>query len=377
MSHSPSQSRHIELIDHMRGIAILGVIAVHSLQISKLITGNSDVSSGLDFLSYGRYGPEVFFVISGYLLSSKNSDKTFSAKNFAIRRFARIFPLWLVFLSIYILESKLFKKGGIADVLGSSVAVGTIKIEITYLTVALSALTFTLFLSPILWNQIIPGGWSIQAEVWHYILFPFMVKRSLRFILLIASVLNVLTRFLIEESNLKNFKDPIWKSLFEIMTRVGFSSTLSYFILGIAVNKIVKRREEFKLDVIDIFCAILFLWSLNIIKPPFGDNKEGLLAVLFSVGIAISIKKTFFLRGLFNVIARYSYSMYFTHFLILDLFVLISRKPDFKSLTANLPSTVLLLFLATVLASVCLGWISMKVIEEPVGKFARSLTSKN
>jgi peptidoglycan/LPS O-acetylase OafA/YrhL len=57
-------------------------------------------------------------------------------------------------------------------------------------------LSFTLFFSASLWNSVIPGGWSIQAEVAHYILFPFIRRRSLNSVLKIVAVVNIFTSVL-------------------------------------------------------------------------------------------------------------------------------------------------------------------------------------
>ena len=79
-------------IDGLRAIAVLSVIAFHA---TKKISG-------------GFVGVDVFFVISGYLIStiiftSLQSD-TFSFANFYVRRVRRIFPaLILVLLTSWVL----------------------------------------------------------------------------------------------------------------------------------------------------------------------------------------------------------------------------------------------------------------------------------
>src|SRR6056300_699410 len=78
-------------IDGLRAIAVGGVILYHAkLNIS-----------GYDFFQGGFIGVDIFFVISGYLITSiilKELLKTgsFSFKNFYEKRIRRIFPVLLL-----------------------------------------------------------------------------------------------------------------------------------------------------------------------------------------------------------------------------------------------------------------------------------------
>ena len=72
-------------IDGLRAIAVLGVIFYHS----EILIGNKF------FLSGGFLGVDVFFVISGYLITSiiyqeNKNKKTFSFLNFYERRIRRL-----------------------------------------------------------------------------------------------------------------------------------------------------------------------------------------------------------------------------------------------------------------------------------------------
>ena len=84
--------RHRPDIDGLRAIAVLAVVAFHA---SKRISG-------------GFVGVDVFFVISGYLISSiiliDLENNCFSFKHFYARRIRRIFTvLLLILLSVLIL----------------------------------------------------------------------------------------------------------------------------------------------------------------------------------------------------------------------------------------------------------------------------------
>ena len=77
-------------IDGLRAIAVSAVILYHA-KVSII---------GHQLFSGGFIGVDIFFVISGYLITSKiYFDKNFSLKDFYKRRIRRILPL--AFLLIY------------------------------------------------------------------------------------------------------------------------------------------------------------------------------------------------------------------------------------------------------------------------------------
>lgn len=87
-------------IDGLRAISVLAVIFYHA-KFSFF---------GVDFLTGGYLGVDVFFVISGYLISriilnDLYIKKSFSLKYFFIRRIKRILPNLLFVLSIFLIVS--------------------------------------------------------------------------------------------------------------------------------------------------------------------------------------------------------------------------------------------------------------------------------
>jgi len=97
-----SQSR-VPQLDGLRGIAVLSVILYHYVPVVSVSQGGF-WSSLLGWVRLGRYGVDLFFVLSGFLiggilLDSKESPRYF--RTFYLRRFHRIFPLYYFWLAIY------------------------------------------------------------------------------------------------------------------------------------------------------------------------------------------------------------------------------------------------------------------------------------
>ena len=93
---TPAVSPHILELDGVRGIAILLVLVCHFGYLFPNPVGN--------WLSLGWVGVDLFFVLSGYLitrilLNARGSESYF--RNFYARRALRIFPLYFLFLGTY------------------------------------------------------------------------------------------------------------------------------------------------------------------------------------------------------------------------------------------------------------------------------------
>jgi peptidoglycan/LPS O-acetylase OafA/YrhL len=85
---------YIPQFDGLRGIAILAVFVAHSEFLRNLPHAS--------VLQYGRFGVDLFFVLSGFLitgilLDSRDSPHYF--RNFYMRRALRIWPLYYLFLA--------------------------------------------------------------------------------------------------------------------------------------------------------------------------------------------------------------------------------------------------------------------------------------
>jgi peptidoglycan/LPS O-acetylase OafA/YrhL len=188
-------------IDGLRAIAVLSVVAYHAFP---------------SWLTGGFIGVDVFFVISGYLISTiifENLDKgTFSFSEFYSSRIRRIFPALLLVLIAcfafgwFALLADEYKQ------LGKHIAAGASFIS-----------------NFILWNEVgyfdnsaktkpLLHLWSLGIEVQFYIVWPLLLwffwKR--KFNLLIITVIVALTTFIL---NLKGVEQDIVATFYSPLTR--------------------------------------------------------------------------------------------------------------------------------------------------------------
>lgn len=103
-------SRHVPELDGVRGVAIAAVMALHFLYMTSPRGVVERVTSQV--AGYGLLGVDLFFVLSGFLITgilydAKGSDGYF--RNFYMRRTLRIFPLYygVLLLMLVLLPSGL------------------------------------------------------------------------------------------------------------------------------------------------------------------------------------------------------------------------------------------------------------------------------
>jgi len=163
-------------IDVLRGISILLVLILHFHLAYNLAKGPFASVMSAKFVEAvarnGNYGVTIFFVISGFLITSTSLRRfgslgTISARKFYAFRFARIFPCLLLILTVItslgLAGVPYFKSDGAKDV--------------SFLTADFSVLTF--------WHNVLMAKvgyfnyglnilWSLSVEEVFYLLFPLL-----------------------------------------------------------------------------------------------------------------------------------------------------------------------------------------------------------
>jgi peptidoglycan/LPS O-acetylase OafA/YrhL len=172
----PAQNLRDYRIDVLRGVSILLVLILHFDLAYNLAIGPFAAIFSAKFVCAvarnGNYGVTIFFVISGFLITSTSLRRfgalgTISARNFYAFRFARIFPCLLLILTIItslgLAGVPWFKSDGAN--------------EVSFLTADFSVLTF--------WHNVLMAKvgyfnyglnilWSLSVEEVFYLVFPLL-----------------------------------------------------------------------------------------------------------------------------------------------------------------------------------------------------------
>ena len=329
-------------IDGLRAIAVLSVVAFHVAP---------------NWVMGGFIGVDVFFVISGYLISTilfENLDKgTFSFLEFYSRRIKRIFPaLLLVLISSYLigwftLFSDEYKQLG-KHIFASASFVQNIILwnESSYFDNAVET-------KPLL------HLWSLSVEEQFYLFWPILLWIFRKYNLLIATVLVFLLSFYL---NLKGIKENIVATFYFPQTRfweLASGGMLAWFtVYKKNVFQKLKSEKKALLNIFSLIGMCLLVSGFIGINKKFGfPGVWALVPVGGAVFIIFAGHNAWLNRVILsNRIAVWfgliSYPLYLWHWPLLSfLRICEEEKPSMT------------LRIVAVLISMVLAWLTYEFVE--------------
>jgi peptidoglycan/LPS O-acetylase OafA/YrhL len=310
-------------IDLARSIAILGVVLVHC---------------GL--FENGRFGVQLFFLVSGFLLADLGK---LSGRDFLIRRGFRLFPLyWIILILFYRNDFDSFWQ--------------------LFISLTLIQSTHWIFTST-------PGAWSISNEWIFSLLLPIIrrITRKKIFIIILFSWLGqLLSSFLVWRwGGVTSSEGETQYALYIWVNTLNPFINVSFFLIGIGLKKtfipILKNRLiaftiiiASQLSSLFLGLDMLFLW------PP-------ILWAIFSLCIGWTPRSKitkYFVR----FIGKRTYGIFFIHFIILAYLTEISW---IQELSENLRLQQWTLFAITFITSAIFADFCWRFIENPSIKISR------
>lgn len=360
--------KKLEFLEALRGYAILGVLFTHVTQ--KMV----DLPNWLNnFGIQGARGVQLFFIVSAFTLffsyTRKYGSNPIELKDYFIRRFFRIAPMFYFAFLFYMSFDLSTYFVGVKDF------VNNYSFDMIF-----STLTFTSLIHPDWLYSLVPGGWSISAEMIFYLFVPILflyVKSIKRSIVLVVLTLGLgwLLNVILVEYNLISEQHISENYLF-----YWFPSQLPVFALGIMFFNVWNKDMQISRSTsnILIFISLILIFILgvtgNYYNPYFPKHfLFGLAFILLAFGLG-NVDKHILLNKPILFIGKISFSMYLVHFFVLDVV-----EELFLDVMLNYMSSVsamLNLFIVTLGISTPLSYLTFKFIETPGIKLGRKI-SKN
>lgn len=338
------QNKYRPDIDGLRAIAVLSVVMFHAFP--NLLTG-------------GFIGVDVFFVISGYLISTiifeNLNNKKFNFLQFYARRIKRIFPAVILVLIISYVIGWFVLLPQDYEQLGKHIAAGAGFISnIASLTEA-GYFDTSAEMKPLL------HLWSLGIEEQFYILWPLLLwliwgrnNRTLSIIILLI----VLSFYL----NIKGVKENITTTFYSPHTRF-WEILCGGLIAWISTSK-NNHINKNKLIINNTFSIIgLVLLAYGFLKINEKFSFPGLWAVIPVVASALLIhsgpntwvNKKILSNNLAVWFGLISFPLYLWHWPLLTFARIIE---------GGTPSYKIRIFI--VILSILLAWITYKYLEQPI-----------
>lgn len=357
--------KRVKELDGIRGIAILLVFAFHAFKRASYFTANPILDYIAKLTSIGWIGVDIFFVLSGFLITSillqKKGEKDYF-KNFYARRVLRIFPLYYLMLGVTI----------------SFMSV----VEPDVQTHILERLPFYLLYQQ---NWLMAAGdlppiyllitWSLAIEEQFYLFWPFLIYFLQKRALVVANISIILLSIIVRIIVALVSNDPtsaLYIAYYSTITRLD-TLALGALIAIIFKESVLWQEKLKKIALPALLCSMVLV--LIVVLMPNSDQLYNnvpvrltgytVLAIMGGSSIVISLtyERSFLLRRFFrNKVLRffgqYSYALYLIHPLILQIFLDILWDAKFRGWQAYV-SYLFISFSLTIILSM-LSWNLME-----------------
>ncbi len=360
-------------LDGLRGIAILAVMLCHSSIIGPNQPESSFGTTLLALFDFGWAGVDLFFVLSGFLitqiiLSSRNNAGWINS--FFIKRAFRILPIYFLFISLLVIAGYTIKsQDG----------------EFNFITdnqfyYWLMAQNFIALITNNWWPGLFYDGhlWSLAIEWQFYMVWPFIAGRLSHkalalfscFVILVA----LITRIILWQ--LDTHIAIIYTHTITRMDSIAIGALIA-IIVGSGINKTLPRKISNVLicnGIVFIAVTFYFYGRASYHVPLMYTVGYTIIATLFA-GLILKavtnnddatfnrILSTRFL----TMVGKYSYAMYIIHLPLMNTLGIYVKEFTSKNFYAQwiyLPT----LFIATLL----IAMVSWKIIEKPALSFAKN-----
>ncbi|NVO23005.1 acyltransferase family protein [Donghicola mangrovi] len=338
--------KKIVFIQYLRAIAAISVILLHA----STRFNSPEMAAIYNFFRFGHMGVDLFFVISGFIISHVSTNYSSNPISFFKARMLRILPQYWILTIIWYFT--------------------LILIPVKWADTSFSHLIESLLFIPHwhpsfpnhIWPFLIPG-WTLNYEVFFYGIFSLIlfVRKEFRTPILIGTFTTLVLLGIFNNSK------------FAIFVFI-FNPILLEFLFGVLINDVISRFKEISRGV-SIFCIFFgclacVLFSTNY-DPESPWTRVAYFALPFSFVFfgMLNLKIQLIHLPLLEKVGDASFSIYLLHTIVLTLIEKILLYFPFNldwrySLTSSIIS---------IIAAIFLGMQWKTFIESPIQKLVKKL----
>ena len=342
-------------LDGLRGIAILAVLAIHTHHIF-----------GWPLLKGGNVGVDIFFVLSGFLITALLVEEwgetgAISLKSFYWRRALRLVPALLLLLVALYFVSDLLLSAVEADETRRAMPVAFVyasDLALAFFNIRLGALQHT---------------WSLAIEEHFYLIWPLLLVAGLKFgigrkrlvtITLLLALASALQRAVLHQLGAS-----------PVRTYYGFDTRADGLLIGCALGLsvcwgMVHVRRFKPLLAPSLILIVVCMFATDYASPFMHLGGFTLLACATAVLIVnVVLSPSSYSRGLLEYgplvwIGRISYGLYLWHYVV------------FKAVSF-MPLSWPLKLCVAVAATFAVTSLSFYLFEEPIRGYRRKTAANN
>jgi peptidoglycan/LPS O-acetylase OafA/YrhL len=351
----PGERHHLKPLDGVRGLAILMVVLSHGFEANVDSSGVLVKAISALFF-YGRFGVDLFFVLSGFLITGilvDTREDSHYFRRFLGRRALRILPLYYGVLFILILL--------------------TLPLHMHWNGMLPLLLTYTQNFRPFAIEKLAPipsiglfHFWSLAVEEQFYLVWPLVVffvrsRRALLWVIALGSLSALVLRI-----GLLRMGVP-W-----LVIHVITPTRADALLIGGALALALRSPFWPRLQRIAPFAFLLLLPLLFIpdswLPGPLIGLRETPTALCFAALIAWSLRPASLIRPFMEnkalrFLGKYSYGIYVIHAIVLTMFSPPLRA-FLRSTTSNKLVAVAGSGLICLTLSVFLAYLSFNLYEK-------------
>lgn len=361
------QKPHYEILDGLRGVAALIVVAFHLLEIHA--TGDFYV---VPFINHGYLAVDFFFVLSGFVIGYAYDDRwgKMTLKDFFKRRVIRLQPMVVMGAVIGAL-CFYFGAGDMFPLIAQT--------PVWKLLLVTLAACFLLPVPPSadvrFWGEMFPlngPAWSLFFEYIANILYAVVIRRFSKLVLTILVVI----------SGLAIVHLTVWGGSGSVLgghmltgeqVIIGLTRVMYPFFCGLLlfrIGKLIKLRAGFWLCSL-ILAGVLFF-------PRIGGDEHVWMNGVFQAVSIIAIFPLIVLAGagspikgkisvgICRFLGQISYPLYIIHYPFVYLYMAYATKHNLS------PGETWPLMVAIGVGCILLSYAALKLYDEPVRKWLRN-----